>query len=457
MNSEETINHHNKAELKQSYKSLENMEYDDNLSDKTHIYLIAKEYLIQENYSEALKNFYLIPEIILDNFEAAALYSNALFKEGFIYQSLQVLEILNNKEISCDERINKYKCMVKDFNEKSQVPLLTLCMIVKNESQNLPNCIESARHIVDEIIIIDTGSDDNTIETAKSFNCQVYNFQWNNDFSSARNESLKYAKGKWILYLDADEIIEISDIYRFRQFIINMSEDVGGINCIIESQVNKSRSDTEIQRGLYPRLFRNYAFPFVRFEGKVHEQVNYSLISLNKQIINSDILIKHYGYSGSDEMIESKIKRNMKLLQKQLDENPDDSYALFHLAQTYIKQQRLEDAETILLKALDKQNLSPSIEASAYNTLSQISGIKGDFINALKFAELSVEITENQKLGNLLLAESCFKLGDKIRAHTSIHKVLSLIQDKNFVPQIGFDIEFPESKLQNVLASLNKF
>jgi len=79
---------------------------------------------------------------------------------------------------------------------------VSLCMIVKNEETYLPRCLSSIKDIVDEIIIIDTGSSDRTIEIAKSFGAQVHYFQWNNNFGEARNESLKYATKDWILILD---------------------------------------------------------------------------------------------------------------------------------------------------------------------------------------------------------------------------------------------------------------
>ena len=90
------------------------------------------------------------------------------------------------------------------------MPKLSLCMIVKNEEKFLAGCLESVKNIVDEIIIVDTGSTDKTIEIANSYNAKVYHFEWKNDFSLARNESIKHATGDWILILDADERLAIT-------------------------------------------------------------------------------------------------------------------------------------------------------------------------------------------------------------------------------------------------------
>ena len=88
---------------------------------------------------------------------------------------------------------------------------VSLCMIVKNEEYYLPRCLSSVNNIVDEVIIVDTGSTDKTVEIAKSFGAKVYFFPWNNNFSEARNESLKYASKEWILILDADDELYTED------------------------------------------------------------------------------------------------------------------------------------------------------------------------------------------------------------------------------------------------------
>src|SRR6056297_1597902 len=82
---------------------------------------------------------------------------------------------------------------------------LSLCMIVKNEEKMLAECLQSVADVVDEMIIVDTGSTDKTIDIAKKYKAEIHTFDWNGDFSAARNESIKYASGNWILWMDADE------------------------------------------------------------------------------------------------------------------------------------------------------------------------------------------------------------------------------------------------------------
>jgi glycosyltransferase involved in cell wall biosynthesis len=155
---------------------------------------------------------------------------------------------------------------------------VSLCMIVKNEEYYLPRCLSSVNNIVDEVIIVDTGSTDKTVEIAKSFGAKVYFFPWNNNFSEARNESLKYASKEWILILDADD-----ELY------------------------------TEDQKNLIALLNR-----------QLDENAIYNLVKIH-----------HYGYMNKG--IESKDKRNrtITLLKEQIKKDPDNYFAYFNLGTEY--------------------------------------------------------------------------------------------------------------------------
>lgn len=104
---------------------------------------------------------------------------------------------------------------------------ISLCMIVKNEEKVLSKCLESVQGIVDEIIIVDTGSTDKTLDVAKKYTDKIYYFDWISDFSAARNESLKYANSDYILILDADEYLEEG---------VNLQEDIKKTMIIIYSE-----------------------------------------------------------------------------------------------------------------------------------------------------------------------------------------------------------------------------
>lgn len=173
---------------------------------------------------------------------------------------------------------------------------LSVCMIVKNESDFLQECLESVKDIAYEIIIIDTGSEDNTIDIAKKYTSKVYSFEWTKDFSKARNESLKYASGDWILYLDGDEKINNNSLDLLRQAM----NDPSKLAYLLPIKNYYENKDIIESSSFYTyRLFRN--FPNVKFIGQLHEQVFDSLLEIQKteklDFAESNILIEHFGYT----------------------------------------------------------------------------------------------------------------------------------------------------------------
>ncbi len=168
---------------------------------------------------------------------------------------------------------------------------ISLCMIVKNEEENLGRCLKSVQDLVDEIIVVDTGSTDKTVEIAEKYGAKVYYFEWCNDFSAARNESLKYASKDWILIMDGDDEFCNEDKDKFKNLI---KEDLNNNTIYFFETLNYSGysiTSTDISINLNPRLFKNnYGF---HYEGEVHNQlVNYEK---NVEGKTYDIRIYHYG------------------------------------------------------------------------------------------------------------------------------------------------------------------
>ena len=100
-------------------------------------------------------------------------------------------------------------------------PMLSICMIVRDEETTLPRCLKSVQDVADEVIVVDTGSKDNTVSIARDFGAKVYHFEWRDDFAAARNESLKYASGDWIFQIDADEELLPGSISHLRKAMLN--------------------------------------------------------------------------------------------------------------------------------------------------------------------------------------------------------------------------------------------
>ena len=197
---------------------------------------------------------------------------------------------------------------------------LSACMIVKNEEEFLPRCLESIRDAVDEIIVVDTGSTDRTVEIAESYKAKVYHHPWNDDFSEARNHSLSYATCDWILQIDADEELEQEDIPLLRKTI--KSGLYNGVFVAIYNYMPDCLSKLS-----YKRLYRR---------GKAHyEDIVHNQIIVEGNVARAEIRIYHYGYNLSKEKMEAKYERSKKLLEKQIEEDRKNTFAWYNLNRIY--------------------------------------------------------------------------------------------------------------------------
>jgi len=172
---------------------------------------------------------------------------------------------------------------------------LSLCMIVKNEEKNLNRCLESVKDIVDEIIIVDTGSTDNTIKIAEKYNAKIFHYKWDNSFANARNYSLSKASKDWILIMDADDELVSEDKEKLLNLINNKNIK---LNAFLGETLSYSGDspDHNIYSNLNIRLIRNGKG--YKFQGDIHEQIIPGIEDRNKEgIIGiSDIRFYHYGY-----------------------------------------------------------------------------------------------------------------------------------------------------------------
>lgn len=204
---------------------------------------------------------------------------------------------------------------------------LSLIMITKDNEKDIDRCLRSVQGFVDEIILIDTGSTDKTKEIAEKYTYKIYDFKWTNSFSDAKNYALKWAKGKWILNLDADESISLKDHDKIKKIISNASMNVFGFSLIqrnYTSSIGKfgwvsskddSYRESSIATGYVPRrivrLFRKDSR--ISFEGAVHDSAEKSILRENKDIEETDIPIHHYGMLNRDNKERTRMYINMEL------------------------------------------------------------------------------------------------------------------------------------------------
>jgi len=236
----------------------------------------------------------------------------------------------------------------KAQHEEKPAPRLSLCMIVKNEEAMLSGCLESVRDLVDEMIVVDTGSTDQTIRIAEGFGARVIPYSWNEDFSQARNFSIDQARGEWILVLDADERISPKDHERLRERIANARHaayDLLQRNYTDDSTVfgwvaqRSARGEGKDFRGHFDvplaRLFRKN--PQIRFCNRVHERLEETLDAAGIEHPQLEVAIHHYGKVRSADFLQEKLKHYLKLSRAKREENPEDARACFEIGGTLLE------------------------------------------------------------------------------------------------------------------------
>jgi glycosyltransferase involved in cell wall biosynthesis len=213
-------------------------------------------------------------------------------------------------------------------------------MIVKDEEEMLPGCLASAQDAVDEIVVVDTGSTDRTVEIAESFGAKVVHFPWNGSFADARNVSIDHATGDWIVYLDADEHLTPESPAALRALLGRTWREAF---YFVETNFTGGEGSGEAVKHLALRLWRNR--PEYRFEGRIHEQKTHAMPNyLPERFEKSDVTILHYGYLKTRIAAREKSQRNIELLEAQAAERGLDAFGAFNLGTEYVVAEQPEKA-----------------------------------------------------------------------------------------------------------------
>src|SRR3989344_5286288 len=311
-----------------------------------------------------------------------------------------------------------------------QKPLLSLCMIVRDEEKDLEACLKAIKDHVDEIVIVDTGSKDKTVEIAMKFTSKVFHFEWCDDFSAARNESLKHATGDWILVLDADEKISKKDLEEIRKLIQN--KDVDGYALQQRNYIDQKGlgwqpvSDyTEEAQGhtgyfVSPlcRLFKNKSE--YCFRNIIHELIEDSLEENGGNLKAVPIPIHHYGQIK--EHVDKKQKKYLELGLASIKKNPKDPKPHYEVALIYLSQLKFDEA----LKHLEEvEKLKAGFER-VYVNLGNIYNFKNEPQKAKEFYEKAIRQKPKDVNAHCNLALLHMKLGEKIPAELLLKKAIEI-------------------------------
>lgn len=231
--------------------------------------------------------------------------------------------------------------------------LISLCMIVKDEEKYLDRCLASVKDIVDEIIIVDTGSMDKTVKIAESYTDHIYHFEWINDFAAARNESIKHATGKWILVLDADEYLEPEAAQTLREFLQKEEPDGHIIYAMNVLNFLGKAGSTGVSEALVNRLFPNHLG--IRYHRPIHEQPR-PIDDAKLQYKTAPCRILHSGYKEETMAAKRKHERNLSIFEQYKVRNGGYSaYDYLMLGNQYIMMGDYVQAGIYLHKALGKE------------------------------------------------------------------------------------------------------
>lgn len=229
-------------------------------------------------------------------------------------------------------------------------------MIVKNEARLISQCLQSVAPIVDQMVVVDTGSEDETVALAQAAGAEVYHHEWEGNFAQARNHSLSYAKGRWILILDGDEVLDSKSINELRQLDLSDQAPEAYQFKIVNFTTDEAR---ETEAGLQDqvRLFKRH--PQHAYNGLVHNQLMYLDQKRNLHGPLTTIRILHYGYTPTVWKAQAKDLR-LTLLIRAVEDQPDSAFVYYNLGNHLKILKRYEEAFINFTKAIPNADDAPS-------------------------------------------------------------------------------------------------
>lgn len=224
---------------------------------------------------------------------------------------------------------------------------LSVCIITKNECENLKICLNRIKKLGLEIVVVDTGSSDASKEVAEAVTPCVYDFSWCDDFSAARNFAADKAKNDYILFLDSDEFVDDINVSQLLNLIVQKPTSIGLI--YIKSLYE---SDGQTMSSCEP-IARIYSKKYYHYTGRIHEQLTAFDGVETTVSYNAPVYVTHVGYQGDQAYRTEKANRNLKLLLQELEENGEDPYTLYQIGNSYFYSKQYEKAIPYFERAME--------------------------------------------------------------------------------------------------------
>ncbi len=314
-------------------------------------------------------------------------------------------------------------------------PGLSVCMIVKNESANIADALACFTPFADEIVVVDTGSTDNTKEIASRFTSRIYDFEWIDDFAAARNFAMSKASRSYQLWVDADDRIDSEN----QRLIESLKSDFDGRKAfyfILQNRMDTSGPSSCRQLRCFPIA------EGIRFQRPIHEQAFESVMKAGLKIVFTEILIAHLGYMD-EEVRLAKARRNLAIMERQRAEGSDDGGLYFFLALTYAPLGRKEEAMQCMAQALEyfeKESYNHHLIPEAYLFQAKVAFEMGDYDKSLRNLAVMGCLADANPLYNYHMGILYQRMGMHRQAIEALNKVCG----KKYVPSL-----FPTQPLPN--------
>jgi len=351
---------------------------------------------------------------------------------------------------------------------------ISLCIITKNNEKTLRACLQSVENLVNERILVDTGSTDPTLKIAENFSCKIFHFKWNDNFSDAKNFALSKATNPWVLFLDADETISKKDHEKIKKLIEtnkflgfsliqrSYTNGIGGFNWT--STKDDEYKESKIATGYIPRkmvrLFKNHTK--IKFRGAIHDNVANSILKIG-QIKDTNIPIHHFGYLNLSNNrkertryyinIEKKNYKNdffqdcqigtqlheigeneeaEKFLKKSIEKNSEFPYSWLELGIIMLEKRNFEQAKSSLHKA---ESLIK--EPMIYNYLGVLYGMLKEYEKSIFYLKRAISFLPNNADFHYNLGLTYHKLGKNNEACEEMKKAIEL--NSAYKEKVKFD------------------
>ncbi|WP_342663195.1 glycosyltransferase [Paenibacillus assamensis] len=316
---------------------------------------------------------------------------------------------------------------------------ISLCMIVKNEEDCIARCLSSVQDAVDEIIVVDTGSSDRTIDICLSYGAQVLTYEWNDHFAEARNCGLKAATGDWILWMDADEELDKQDASQLKQLLAKQEQPICWIHLV--NFIGDSPNENDAFHIAHSRIFRNHIG--FTFKNAIHEMLNLDEVlphftDTEQQTL--PIKMYHYGYMNECVEVKKKSERNIRLLEIEMQKEDHHPWIKYHLATEYYRMKdyvkAFEYLNLAIVHFLQRETAPPSLLYKLkYSILITLGSVEGawqgidraiqmypDYVD-LHFYKGVIYFLKEWYVEAISIFEHCIELGEQNIKHLTLKGV----------------------------------